>query len=80
MLHQLTLIYWYIKCIDFDVSNNDKDPKSKVNGLVRISDCKAFEKDCTPNWWKEVKNRLPWTCFIEEFYVEEIIGNIYEKE
>ena len=33
--------------IDFDVVSNDKDPKFKVGGHVKISN--TFVKVCTPN-------------------------------
>ena len=38
--------------IDFDVVSNDKDPKFKVGGHVKISN--TFVKVCTPNWSEEV--------------------------
>ena len=42
-------------CIDFDVENSDKDPKSKVGNHVRISKCSEyFARDYTSNWSKEV--------------------------
>ena len=39
-----------ITCNDFDVENNDKDPKFKVGDHVRISKYKnIFAKGYTPN-------------------------------
>ena len=41
--------------IDFDVGNNNKDPKFKVGYHVRISKYRSiFAKGYTPNWLKEV--------------------------
>ena len=46
----------------------DKDPKSKIGNIVRISKYKnIFAKGCVPNWSEEVfvikrvKNTVPWT-------------------
>ena len=40
--------------VNFDVENNDKDPKFKVSGLVRITICKnIFGKGYTQNWSDE---------------------------
>ena len=50
--------------------SNDKDPKFKVSGHVRISKFKnIFAKGYTPSWSEEVfvikkvKNTVPWTCY-----------------
>ena len=66
---------------------NDKDPKFKVGDHVRNSKCKnSFAKEYTPNWSEEVfvikkvKNRVPWTYFINDLNGGEIIGIFYEKE
>ena len=66
---------------------NDKDPKFKVGGHVRISKCKnIFAKGYTPNSSeeffviREVKNTVPWIYAINDFNGEEIIGTFYEKE
>ena len=55
------------------VDVNDKDPKFKVEDLVRISKYKIiFAKEYTPNWSDEVfvvskiKNAVPWACFIND--------------
>ena len=40
--------------IEYGVENNDKDPKFKVGGCVRMSKYKnIFAKGYTPNWSKE---------------------------
>ena len=40
--------------IDFNVENNDKDPKVKACDHVRISKyIYFFQKSCTPNWSKD---------------------------
>ena len=74
-------------CIDFKKEVNDKDPKFKVGGHVRISKQKnIFAKGYTPNWSEEVfvikkvKNTVPWTYVINDLNGEEIIGTIFEKE
>ena len=55
------------------VDVNDKDPKFKVEDLVRISKYKIiFAKEYTPNWSDEVfvvskiKNAVPWAYFIND--------------
>lgn len=41
--------------IEFQVENNDKDPKSKIGGHVRISKAKnIFAKGYTSKWSEEV--------------------------
>ena len=59
--------------IDFKKEVNDKDPKFKVGGHVRISKYKnIFAKGYTPNWFeeffvvKEIKNTVPWTYIIND--------------
>ena len=54
--------------IDFSKKINDKDPKFKVGGHVRISKYKnIFAKGWTPNWSEEMfvikkgKKTVPWT-------------------
>ena len=66
---------------------NNKDPKFKVGGHVRISKYKnIFVKGYMPNWSEEVfiikkvKNTIPWTYVINDLNGEEIIGSFYEKE
>ena len=86
-----------IKLIPVDVKSNiyigsckkinDKDPKFKIDDIVRISKYKnIFEKGYNPNWSEEVfmvktvKNTVPWTYVISDLIGEEIIGTFYEKE
>ena len=73
--------------IDFKKEVNDKDPKFKVGGRVRISRYKnTFGKGSMPNWSEEVfvasevKNTVPWIYVINDLNDEEIIGTFYEKE
>ena len=73
--------------IDFKKEVNDKDPKFKVGGRVRISKYKnIFPKGYTPNWSEEVfvikkvKNKVPWTYVVNDLNGEEIIRTFYEKE
>ena len=73
--------------IDSMHSSNDKDPKFKVSGHVRISKYKnIFAKGYTPNWSedvfviKKIKNTVPWAYVINDLNGDEIIGTFYEKE
>ena len=73
--------------IDSVKAVNDKDPKFKVGGHVRISKYKnIFAKGYMPNWSEEVfvikkvKNTVPWTYVINDLNSEEIIRTFYEKE
>ena len=73
--------------IDFGQEVNDNDPKFKVSDHVRISKYKnIFAKGYTPNWSEEVfaikkiKNTAPWTYFINDLNIEEIVRTFYEKE
>ena len=57
--------------IDSSKEVNDKDPKYKIDGIVRISKYKnIFAKGYTPNWSEEVfmskkvKNTVPWTYLL----------------
>ena len=72
--------------IDSMQCSNDKDPKFKVGGHVRISKYKnIFPKGYTPNWSEEVfvirkvKNTIPWTYVINDLNGDEIIATFYEK-
>ena len=74
-------------CINTDKEINNKDPKLKAGGHIRISKYKnIFAKGYTPNWSEEVfviekvKNTVPWTYVINDLNCEEIIGTFYEKE
>ena len=67
--------------IDFNVENNDADPKFKVGGHLRISKHKSiFVKGYAPNWSEEVfviekvKNTLLWKYLIEDLNKKEIVG------
>ena len=73
--------------IDFIKENNEKDPKFKIDNIVRILKYKnIFAKGCTPNWSKEVfvikkvKTTVLWTYVIIELNSKEIVGSFYEKE
>ena len=72
---------------DFDVENNDKDPKFKVHDRVRISKQKnTFAKCFTPYWSgevfviKKVENTVAETYVINDFNGNELVGTIYKKE
>ena len=67
--------------------SNDKDPKFKVGGHVRISKFKnIFAKGYTPSWSEEVfvikkvKDTVPWSYIINDLNGDEIIGTFYEKK
>ena len=56
---------------EYNEESNEKDPKFKVNGHVRISKYKnIFAKGYAPNWSEEIfvvkkiKNTVPWTLVI----------------
>ena len=73
--------------IDFKKEINNKDPKFKVGGYVRISKYETiFAKGYMPNWSedifviKKVKNTVPRTYAINDLNDEEIISTFYEKE
>ena len=73
--------------INTDKEINDKDPKFKVGGHVRVSKYKdIFAKGYTRNWSEEVfviekvKNTVPWTYVIDNLNGEEITGTFHEKE
>ena len=73
--------------INFGKEVNDKDPRFKVDDLVRISKYKnIFAKDYTPNRSEKVfvitkvKSTVPWTFIINDLNGEEIIGTFYGKE
>ena len=75
----------YIDSIE--LHSDDKDPKFKVGGHVRISKYKnIFAKGYTPNCSEEVfvikkvKKTVPWTYAINDLNGDEIIGTFYEKE
>ena len=73
--------------INTDKEINNKDPKLKAGGHIRISKYKnIFAKGYTPSWSKEVfviekvKNTVPWTYVINDLNCYVIIGTFYEKE
>ena len=72
--------------IEFNVEENDKDPKFKVGDHARTSKYKnIFAKCYAPNWSevcviKNVKNTVPWTYVIEHLNGEKVAGMFYEKE
>ena len=73
--------------INFGKEVNDKDPRFKVDDLVRISKYKnIFAKCYTPNRSEKVfvitkvKSTVPWTFIINDLNGEEIIGTFYGKE
>ena len=73
--------------INFGKEVNDKDPRFKVDDLVRISKHKnIFAKSYTPNRSgkvfviTKVKSTVPWTFIINDLNGEEIIGTFYGKE
>ena len=70
--------------IDFDVENNDKDPKYKVVDHVIISKYKnSFTKYYIPNWSQEVfiikKLKIPYHDICNKRLGEEIAEAFYEK-
>ena len=72
--------------IDFEVESNDKDPKFKVDYLVKISKYKnIFEKGYIRNQINEVfviikvKNTEPQKYVIEDLKNEEIVKTFYKK-
>ena len=66
---------------------NDKDPKIKIDDVVRISKYKnIFAKGYIPNWSEEafvikrIKDTVPWIYVITDFNGEEIVRTFFEKE
>ena len=64
----------------------DKDPKFKIDDIVRISKHKnIFEKSYVPNWSEEVfviktiKNTIPWPYVISDLNEEEFVGTLYKN-
>ena len=65
---------------------NDKDPKFKIGGFVRISKYKGiFANGCILNWsevvfvTKKFKNTVPWTYVVSDLKGKEFVGTLYEK-
>ena len=72
---------------DFDIENNDKDPKFEIGDHIRISEYKnSFIKVYVPNWSEEVfvikkvKNTVQWTYVFSDLNCEEIVATFHEKE
>ena len=72
---------------EYNEESNEKDPKFKVGGHVRISKYKnIFAKGYAPYWSEEtfvakkITNTVTWTYVISDLNGEEIIGSLYEKE
>lgn len=70
--------------IEFDVENNNKDPKYKVVDHVIISKYKnSFTKYYIPNWSQEVfiikKLKIPYHDICNKRLGEEIAEAFYEK-
>ena len=66
-------------CIDFEVKNNDENPRFEVVDHVIVSKYKSvFAKHYTPNWPEEIfvikniKNAVPWVNVIKYLYGEEM--------
>ena len=73
--------------INFDVENNNKDPKLEAGDLVIMSKYKViFAEGYFSSWSEEVfvnkkvKNTVPWTYAIEDLKDKEIIGMFYKNE
>ena len=76
-----------VSLAEYNEESNEKDPKFKVGGHVRISKYKnIFSKGYAPNWSEEIfvakkiKNTVPWTYEICDLNGEEIVGSFYEKQ
>ena len=72
--------------IDFEVANNDKDPKFKVSGCVKISIyTNVLAKGYTSNWTEEffilkkIKHTVSLACNERPSY-RRIVGTFNEKE
>ena len=64
-----------------------RDPKFKVNDLMKISNYKQiFAKCYTPNWSEEVsviktgKNNVPWTYIKENLQGEKLVRTFCKQE
>ena len=72
--------------IDSREEVNNKNPKFKIGGIVRISKYNnIFSKVDIPNWSEEVfvitkvKDTVPWIYVINDLNGEEIVGNLTKK-
>ena len=60
---------------------NDKDPKFKINNIVRISKYKnTFEKDNVPNWSEEVFAIIQLVILMEKNLLERFTKNNCKKQ
>ena len=73
--------------IDSSKEIDNKDPKFKIGGIVRIAKCKnIFAKVYTPNWSKEnvvmknVKTSLSWPYVSNDLNREEIVETFCKKK
>ena len=72
--------------IDSNKESNNKDPKFKIGGIVRISKYKnIFAQGYVPSWLKKflikkVKNTAPWTYVISDLNGQKIFEIFYENE
>ena len=73
--------------IDSSKEIDNKDPKFKIGGIVRIAKCKnIFPKGYTPNWSKEnvvmknVKTSLSWPYVSSDLNREEIVETFCKKK
>ena len=75
------------KYFDFNVENNDKNPKFEVFNHVRPLNYKSiFAKGYIPYWSEEVfvikkaNYTVPWKCVIVDLNGENMVGRFYEKK
>ena len=70
--------------IDFNVENNEKDPKLESDDYVRILKNKnVFANGYAPNWSEKVfliKNTVPQIYLIDDIYRKEIVGRFHKNE
>ena len=73
--------------IDSNKGSNNKDPKFKIDNIVRISKYKnIFAKGYVTNWYEEdfvikkVRTTAPWTYVISDLKGEDIVETFYENE
>ena len=73
--------------INYGKEINNKDPKFKIDDIVKISKYKIiFAKGYIPNWSaevfviKKVKITVPWANAISDFNGEEAALTLYKKE
>ena len=73
--------------INSSKESNNKDPKFKIDDIVRISKyTNIFPNDYSPNWSEEVfmirkvKNTVHWTFVINDLNGEENVETFYNKE